>query len=591
MKFLTMSRSAIAVLALLVPGLVISCTASVQGGGAGPNGSGAGSGPTNSGSGGASGPAGSGGSTLPPVSQPPSVTGTPTPESAGVMVMRRLTNREYSNIMADLLGDTTSSGSAFPLDGPTATGFEAPNSVADLNVQYYMQSADVLAEAALQGGKLTIPCTNPAAGAAETTCAGNFISTFGRRAYRRPVAATERTDLLAVFSKARSLGFNFTASIAQTVKAIIQSPNFLYHWEIGPTKPVVDVTGLAGLTQHQVASRLSLLLWENMPDEMLLTAADMGQLATPAQIKAQAQRMLADPHAANALFNFHAQWLLQVNGHVTELNEITKSSAVFSDAVKQALPTEFTQFLTSVYATGDGTLNSLLTAPYAYVNAALAPIYGVTATGTGFSKVQLNPTQRAGILTQTAFLAANADPSADNPVRRGLAVYLNLLCGQVGQPPAVVPDLAPPTTATTTRQRFDAHAQSACAQGCHNLFDPPGFAFENYDAIGGYRTTEAGQPVDAAGSFTTPGGAKITFRNAVDLVTQLAQSDEAKWCVDRQWFRYMLGRPETSAEQGSMELAYLTGRATTGYSLREMMLTMVTSKSFLYRMPAAGEVL
>ena len=236
-----------------------------------------------------------------------------------------------------------------------------------------------------------------------------------------------------MFSKARSLGFSFTEAIAQTVKAIIQSPNFLYHWEIGPTKPVVGAAGLANLTQHQIASRLSMVLWETMPDETLLLAADMGQLATAAQVKAQAQRMLADPHAANALFNFHEQWLLQVNGHVTDLGEITKSSAVFTDAVKQALPTEFTQFLTSVYATGDGTLNSLLTAPYAYVNAALAPIYGVTATGTGFSKVQLDPTQRAGILTQTAFLAANADPSSgqsraarsggipESPVRPGRA--------------------------------------------------------------------------------------------------------------------------------------------------------------------------
>jgi hypothetical protein len=588
MKSLTMSRSVIAILVLLGPVVVTSCTATV-GNHAGPSGSG-GSG-TTTGSGGSGTTMGSGGSSLPPVTPPPSLTGTPTPESAGMLVMRRLTNREYSNIMVDLLGDVTNSGSAFPLDGPIATGFEAPNSVADLNVQYYMQTADVLAEAALQSGKFTIPCTNPAVGAAETTCAGNFITTFGRRAYRRPVAMLEKTELLAVFSKARNLGFSFTEAIAQTVKAIIQSPNFLYHWEIGPTKPVIDATGLAGLTQHQIASRLAMVLWENMPDEPLLLAADMGQLSSAAQVKAQAQRMLADPHAANALFNFHEQWLLQVNGHVTDLGEITKSSAAFTDAVKQALPTEFTQFLTSVYATGDGTLNTLLTAPYAYVNSALAPIYGVAATGPAFSKVQLDPTQRAGILTQTAFLSANADPSADNPVRRGLAVYLNLLCGQVKPPPPVVPDLPAPTNATTTRQRFDAHAQSTCAQGCHNLFDPAGFAFENYDAIGGYRTTEAGQMVDATGSFTTPGGAKLSFRNAVDLMTQLAQSDEAKWCVDRQWFRYMLGRPEASTEQGSMELAYMTGRATAGYSLRDMLFTMVTSKSFLYRMPSAGEAL
>jgi hypothetical protein len=301
--------------------------------------------------------------------------------------------------------------------------------------------------------------------------------------------------------------------------------------------------------------------------------------------------MLSDVKASRALLNFHQQWLLQVNGHVTDLNEITKSSALFTDAVRQALPTEFTQFLSSVYATGDGTLNTLFTAPYTFANQALAPIYGVTVTGNGFARVDLNPSQRAGILTQTAFLAANADPGADNPVRRGLAVYINVLCGQVDAPPPVVPELQPASASTTTRQRFAVHAEQACAAGCHTKFDPPGFAFENYDAIGAFRTTEAGQQVDASGTFRTPGGTEISFQNGVELSKKLAASDEAKWCVDRQWFRYMLGRMDSSAEQGSMEVAYRAGAATAGYSLRDMLFAMVGSKAFLYRAPSPGELL
>ncbi|MDP9034449.1 MAG: DUF1592 domain-containing protein [Myxococcota bacterium] len=499
--------------------------------------------------------------------------------------------------MADLLLDTSDPGAAFPLDGPTGTGFEAPNSVADLNVQYYFQTADsVIASAVSSGnlfknGNLPANCVAPTP-SAEATCAGQFITALGLRAFRRPVATAEMMDLQTVFTTARGLGFNFNDSLGQVAKALIQSPNFLYHWEIGPTKPVLDpTTHLVPLTPWQIASRMALTLWETAPDDALLSAAQAGQLATPAAIQSQVQRMLADPRAAQALFNFHKQWLLQVNGHVTDVPLIVKSNPLFTPAAAQSLTDEFTKFLVSVYATGDGTLNTLFTAPYAFVNPALAPIYGVNVSGTGFTKVQLDPTQRAGILTQTAFLSAEADPSADNPVRRGLTVYLNVLCGQVRPPPPVVPPVGTPLPNQTTRQLFEVHAQAACAAGCHTAFDPPGFAFENYDAIGAFRTKESGQPVDATGTFTTPGGAALTFKNAVDLTKQLASSTEAQWCIDRQWFRYMLGRPEGATEQGSMEVAYHTAKANPGYSLRDMLGAMVTSKAFLYRAPSPGEPL
>ena len=132
---------------------------------------------------------------------------------------------------------------------------------------------------------------------------------------------------------------------------------------------------------------------------------------------------------------------------------------------------------------------------------------------------------------------------------------------------------------------------SACASGCHNLFDPPGFSFENYDGDGVYRTTDANQPVDSTGSFVTPANATITFQNALDLSAQLAQSSEAQTCVDRQWTRFLLGRPETAAESGSMSIAYQKAAATAGFSLRDLMSTLVQSKAFMYRQPSPGESL
>ena len=573
--------------------------ASTGAGGNSPTGSnptgGSGTAATDAGGGSSSG-TGSGGATQVPIV----TTGTLPAESAGPLVMRRVTYREYDHMLAYLIGDTTApaeGGDAWSPDAPNAVGYVAPASSADLQVDLFNQTSNTLVETALQkvaagqtAGKLTIPCKTPTTTAAETTCATQFITSFGLEAYRRPVAAAEQTDLLTLFTTVRGLGLNFNESIGAIVKGILQSPNFIYHWEIGPTKPVAGSDGLLPLTPWQLGARLASTLWEAGPDDTLLQAEQGGQLTTAAQVASQVTRMLADPRAANGLFYFHEQWLFTFGNQGRDLTQpLTKSSPLFTTAAAQGLPTEFSDFVTSVY-TGDGTLKSLFTAPYAFVNKDLAAIYGVTGPATGFAKVALDPTKRGGIFTQTAFLATMGSDGTDNPVYRGLSVYEKVLCGNIGSPPANVPPVNFIANGTT-RQSYDAHGMAACASGCHNLFDPPGFSFENYDGDGVYRTTEAGQPVDSTGSFVTPAGATITFQNALDLFQQLSQSQEAQSCVDRQWLRYMLGRPETSAESGSMSIAYQKAAATSGFSLTNLISALMQSKAFMYRQASAGEPL
>jgi hypothetical protein len=565
-------------------------------GSGGLNGGGAGAGATADGGG--ANPTGAGGTS--PLGVAIVTTGTPPGESAGTLVMRRLTYREYDHMLADLLGDTTTpaeGGNAWSPDAPNAVGYVAPASVADLQVALYNQTANTVVETALQAlaagktaGKLSIPCKTPTTSAAETTCAAQFITSFGLKAYRRPVASAEQTDLLALFTKVRGLGLSFNESVGAIVKSMIQSPNFLYHWEIGPTKPAVGSDGLVPLTPWQLASRLASTIWESAPDDTLLQAAQSGQLTTPAQVASQVTRMLADPRAANGLFYFNEQWLFNFGSQGRDLTQpLTKSSPLFTAAVAQGIATEFSDFVSSVY-TGDGTLKSLFTAPYTYVNHDLGAIYGVTGPATGFAKVSLDATKRGGIFTQTAFLATLASDGADNPIYRGLSIYLKVLCGTMGSPPANVPAVTFIANGTT-RQSNDAHGMSGCAAGCHNLFDPPGFSFENFDGNGSYRTTDAKQPVDATGTFVTPANATITFQNALDLSTQLAQSAEAQTCVDRQWTRFILGRPETAAESGSMSLAFQKAAATAGFSLRDLMATLLQSKAFMYRLPSPGEAI
>ncbi len=576
-----------------------------SGAGAGP-GSGTGGGTSTTGSGGTGGgtTAGTGGApgTGGAVAVVPIDGSNPPAEGAGTMVMRRLTYREYDHMLNELFGDLTApaeTGDWSP-DAQNPQYFVVPSSVADLQVDLYGATADTVVDTALSAvtagktaGKFAIPCkTAPTTTAAETTCATQFITTFGLPVYRRPVSAAEQTDLLAVFSKVRALGLSFNASLGAIAKAMIQSPNFLYHWEIGPTKPVVGSDGLAPLTQWQIASRLASALWETMPDDTLLQAAQAGQLNTPAAVSTQVTRMLADARAANGLFTFHEQWLFNFGSQGRDLTSpLNRANTKFTAGAAGALPTEFAQFIASVYGSGDGTLQTLFTAPYAFVNADLAAIYGVTPPASGFAKVNLDPAQRAGILTQTAFLATMGnDAGRDNPVYRGITIYLKVLCGQVMDPPPNVPPVQFIMNGTT-RQSYDKHGSSDCAKSCHGLFDPPGFAFENYDGIGAYRTTEATLPVDSTGTFQTPGNTTITFKNAVDLVTQLAQSKETQTCVDRQWTRYLLGRGETAAESGSMSLAFQKAAATNGFSLRDMLATLLTSKAFMYRQPSPGEAL
>jgi hypothetical protein len=371
---------------------------------------------------------------------------------------------------------------------------------------------------------------------------------------------------------------------------MIQSPNFLYHWEIGPTPPVVGADGLVPLTSWQVAARLASTIWQTTPDDNLLQAAQAGKLSSVTDVSAQVTRMLADQRANNGLFSFHEQWLFNFGSQGRDLTQLlVKSSPLFTAGVAQGVQQEFTQFITSVYS-GDGTLQSLFTAPYSFINHDLGAIYGVAGPATGFAKVALDPTQRGGLFTQTAFLATLASDGADNPVYRGLSVYLKVLCGTIGSPPANVPAVTFKANGTT-RQSYDAHGSSACAMGCHTLFDPPGFAFEHYDGIGAYRTMEAGQSVDSTGTLVTPGNATITFQNALDLFKQLAKSTEAQACIDRQWTRFMMGRPETTDEAGSMSVAYQKAAATAGFSVRDLMTSLVTSKAFMYRRPSLGETL
>jgi hypothetical protein len=527
---------------------------------------------------------------------PPALGASPTPESAGPLALRRLTLSELENTLADLLGASRTTvaaalgSSGFPDDEISNTGFAAPGPITPLQTQAMLSPAEQLATP--QIGSLPSTCTAPAAGAQASACASTFISTFGRRAFRRPVTDPEAAALLSLFNTAVWFGFDFQGSLTQLVRGMLQSPNFLYHWELGDATPP-HLGALITLTPYQVASRMSYLFWQTMPDDALLAAAGNDQLSTPAQILTQATRLLSDSRAQTGVANFHRQWLL-LDG-LDSLQKDPTSFPTFTPSEAQAFGTELTTFVSSVVLSGgDGTLKTLLTAPYTYQDYPdAAGIYGGALVAAPGKVLPLNSAERAGVLTQTAFLATNATPIETDPLRRGLAVWQQVLCGSAISihPPFTLTSLDPTAT------RRDRYAQIYAQQGspascaaCHGSFDPLGFAFESYDAIGAYRTTDNGHPIDASGDILTPGGSKISFRNAVELVNALAANDEVKWCVTRQWFRFVLGRMESQSDEGSMEVAYRAAAATPGFSIRQMLMSLVQTQTFRYRAPSPGEM-
>lgn len=526
---------------------------------------------------------------------PPQASGTPASEGAGVMPLRRLTHREYSNTMAELLADASKPGAKFEPDFPGPAGYDSPDTVATENARSYMEAAESLAAAAIASKKLSIPCTAPADAATEVACVSTLINDFGARAYRRPVVQGEVDDLLGLFQTAKSLGFGFQEAVTHTIEAMLQSPNLLYHWEIGDQPPARDPenASLVALTADQLAARLSYFLWESPPDAALQAAARGGQLATADGVADQAQRLLADEtRVRRALFNFHRQWL-----HIDKLETGAEETGL-----GEQLGQELESFVTSVFVGGDGTLRTLLTAPYTFANQTTAPEYGAAVTGSGFTRLALNPSERQGILMQVPFLRGNGNAP---PVRRGLVVYKQLLCGDVPAPPPDVPQLPAQGPTTTTRERFATHAESACATGCHGLFDPWGFAFENFDSIGHYRTQENGKAVDASGLLQadgkiggrTPQQVTVSFANGTELVNALATSDEVAWCTSRHWTRYLLGRLETEADTASLTNAYVAAayeadrRTPRAFSVRDFLIAIVRTKAFRFRTPGAGEAL
>ena len=504
--------------------------------------------------------------------------------------MRRLTSREYVNTVRELFGSTT----LMPEDLPGETDelsnngfpFRQPTPITTFDATSFQEAAETVAAGMASRLSSILPCT-PASAAAESGCASQFITTFGARAFRRPLDTAEVNKLTTLYDAGRTtLGLDFKGAIGLLLEAMLQAPGFLYHWEAAPGPPVRDGS-LLQLGGYQVASRLSYFLWGSMPDAPLFQAAAAGQLTTAAGLQTQAQRMLADVRAQDGVADLISD-LFDVNVLGSRPKDVTLYP-MWDPELAAAMQAEFRTFATTNIL-GTGLLSDLLTGTRSSVNEVLAPVYGLSGvTGSTPREVTFDAGERGGLLTLAGFLTVTGASDGSSPVRRGHAIYTRLLCGVVPDPPANVPPVPPPTFGKTTRQRFEQHDQNPCTGACHAAMDPIGFGFEHYDGIGRYRATEQNLPVSASGSIVLDGQTQ-TFANALDLGKLLAVSPQVHKCLATQVTRYALNRWDVAADASSIEAA--RAAFTSGnFDLRALMTAVATGRTFRYRAPSAGEVL
>ncbi len=506
--------------------------------------------------------------------------------------IRRLTRFEYNNTVRDLLGDDTNPADALPPEEEVA-GFNnqaGALTTSDLLVEQYANVAEaVSARAVTNIGALMDGCDPVSQGS--DGCALSFIERWGQRAYRRPLVQEEIDRLKGVFDWAVAdpdLG-TFEDGIQMVIEVVLQSPFFLYRPEYGSDTPIEG--DVVPFTSWEMATKLSYMFWNSMPDDPLFEAAANDALVTREQIAAQARRMLEDGRAKDTVRNFHRQWLL-----LTELENVTKDTSIypaFNASLRPLWEEEIQTFIEQVILEGDGTLETLLTGNYSFMNEELANFYGNDVidpvTGTEFRRVQLDPTRRSGLLTSAALMATHANLNQSSPVFRGKFVREQLMCDTLPLPPNDLviepPELDP--TKTTKEQFEEIGADPACAS-CHSLMNPIGFIFEHYDGVGQWRDQQNGKDIDAVGEVVQTDDLDGTYDGAIELAQALATSTQVQECVSSQWFRFSYNRSVTQEDSCSLDQINETFVAS-NFNVRELLVALTQTNAFLYRRAVVAE--
>lgn len=489
--------------------------------------------------------------------------------------LRLLTNREYANTINDLLNISTGATIAVSFEPDTEVkGFDNNAEASKINngrMDAYWNAAKQVAETVSMNNLMT--CST---GTARDQCANTFVPAFGKKAFRRPLASAEQTSYSNLFR----LGSSNEAGARLVIQAMLSSPNFLYRAEIGSV-----VSGASNLTPYETANLLSYTFTGSMPDATLFTEADNNRLTTPVQLRTQAERLLATTKAASQFSHFGLQWL-----HVDDVANLQRDKTLypqFTQAIGTAMKTELETFLNELFLKPGYKMADVFNPGFTFVNGTLASYYGMTGvTGTNFQKINTN-SQRGGVLAMGAVTATLATVTGSHPIHRGLLVRRNLLCQEFAPPPPNVGEVEPLNPNKPTRERFAAHTNNPNCQSCHQYIDDIGFGFENYDAVGRFRTTEGNNiAVNASGTIsglavmTESDSYSFTDLRGLSTVLATAGAESTSKCLTKQYHRFATGISEPNECAVTSSYSRWQNKST---DLRDMMLETVTSPTFLTR--------
>ena len=377
----------------------------------------------------------------------------------------------------------------------------------------------------------------PVAGKPEEPCANRILSSLAAQAYRRPVGPTDMAPLMKLFAAGRADGGSFEAGIETGLRAILVSPDFLFRIERDPAGSAPGT--IHPISDLELASRLSFFLWSSIPDEELLRTAEQGKLHDPKVLEQQVRRMLCDDKSKALVDNFAGQWLRLRN--ISEWKPDPEKFPQFDDALRSAMRRESELFFENIIHQ-DRPVTELLDADYTFVNDRLARFYGIKdVRGAYFRKVPVDPAERGGILTQAGILMVTAYPTRTSPVLRGKWILESLLGAPPPPPPPDVPQLEEngATSPKNLREQLEKHRANIACATCHVRMDPLGFALENYDPVGKFRTKDGDSPIDASGAL--PNGTKVEGAAGLKQVL-LEHKDQFVECLANELLTYALGR-------------------------------------------------
>jgi len=418
----------------------------------------------------------------------------------------------------------------------------------------------------------------PSSAQEEEPCAREILSTLARRAYRRPLIEEDIQTLLDFYKAGHNEG-GFETGIGTALERILVGPEFLFRIEIDPKNIAPDTA--YPISDLELASRLSFFLWSSIPDDQLLDLAEGGKLSDPVVLEQQVRRLLKDSRSKALVSNFAAQWLQLRN--LRAINPDQDVFPYFEENLREAFRVETELFFESQLGE-DRSVLELLSADYTFLNERLARHYGIANIyGSHFRRVELETEERRGLLGKGSILAVTSYANRTSPVLRGKWVLENILGTPPPPPPPNIPDLVESDQdgkALSMREAMEQHRANPVCATCHNAMDPLGFALENFDGIGAWRTTDAGEPIDASGVL--PDG--TPFRGPAELQRVLLESKSAEFVATatERLLTYALGRGVESYDAPAIR-SIIREAAPNNYRWSSLILGIVKSTPFQMR--------